>query len=583
MNENIYRYKGPPLKKPLDKYECQTALCHKALWIKRIDINDKNPDLSIEKMSHEGHKNNHANNSPHEVWNKQLAIMEICFLSDHMSPHQAYRKYLLRNPDQSSLFHDYYEIKSRLYRRHRKFDEKQPDTKQALSVLLATTNYGKSYWENIKGEKIDKSSENTIFIEEKCNDDNIIDKSNPSFILRTQKMKNELLINEIKQKNDAIDNKLKCYKSLSEYNYQFYQGNGGDDDFQVFFSPRLIHMLYHCYPALCDCTFAVTPKFGLKGEQKDKIFYKQLFSMCFIFEATDTEHVNEAMPALYILLANKSKALYKRAFEYTVNKLIEYGYNPKYKKDDKQRIVQFDYEKAERDTFTHSFHVDNAKGCFMHFSGNIRKNMIDKGLKNCIFDTQNKRLTEFGKIYRQIKCLSLLKVKDMRTGWKIIKRLLFEHLPTTGHTKGKRSDLQKFIEYFEKYYVGDNSVFRLEDWNFYNDKQRTQNLIERLHKTWLSMVEHHPWPLTFIRFLQEVDAWGLIRFKQLTKYRKTRWKHPQEREKEYQLDRLWKVYDEETIDIELFLEWSSMAIGKHWIALENQYNEYDVSYYMHGL
>lgn len=167
--------------------------------------------------------------------------------------------------------------------------------------------------------------------------------------------------------------------------------------------------------------------------------------------------------------------------------------------------------------------------------------------------------------------MALLPVDKIPKAWKYLKGEM-------RRTCTKEKELENFIDYNENTYINckDGKGLKLEDWNFYRDAQRTQNIIERRHKEWLRRIGHHPWILPFLRFLQKVDALTMIRTGQLMKHGKTRWKDRNEREKEYQLDNLWTLLENDTIDIACFLKWSALAIGKHWEHLDKYYEEYDL-------
>lgn len=109
-----------------------------------------------------------------------------------------------------------------------------------------------------------------------------------------------------------------------------------------------------------------------------------------MWSACDTEHASEPLPSIFILLSGKSKTSYRDAFQYMKNRFIELGCDPS-QKNVKERNAQFDHEKSERDEFAKAMSIDKIKGCFMQLSGNFRKNLITKGLKDCIYDEEKKR------------------------------------------------------------------------------------------------------------------------------------------------------------------------------------------------
>ena len=320
---------------------------------------------------------NHSNTLDDHQWNKLWAINEMCIMSETVDKHIAYDNWLLANPQYSILFHDYYEVKNKLYRYSKSNQYSMPTNKEQFTNLLTNTEYKYNYWgfnkrKQMLNENRNNSNHAFIFQANIFNEVNVQSMINNTettikndgtisndaetlsiqqiIQLRLDKINNQREINKLNETNHKIDSKLMLYTIPSEYDMLFYQGNGGNNDFQSFFTKRLIIHLNNCHESICDFTFAVTPTFGVAAN-KDLVKYVQIFSCHFKLPNIDKYNVNEAVPTLFILMSNKSRKLYRNAFKYVVKRLRELGCNVNHKPDDMKRVSAFDYEVHEREEF----------------------------------------------------------------------------------------------------------------------------------------------------------------------------------------------------------------------------------------
>ena len=595
-NKYILKNKG----KDYIQFICtKKGICKTKIWTNLVNIHST--EFHILKIDNECQ---HPKTLNEEQWNKLWAINEMCIMSQNVDKHVAYDDWLLSNPQHCTLFHDYYEVKNKLYRFTKSNPESMPTNEDQFTKLLTNTIYKYNYWgfnkrkqlldknyndfnhtfifqanicsvSNLKIEKNDNNNQMNVDNDEnnKNNDASSALPLQQIIQLRLDKVNNQREINKLNVINSKINSKLMLNTIPSEYDMIFYQGNGGNNDFQCFFTKRLIKHLDDCDESICDFTFAVTPTFGIAAN-KDLVKYVQLFCCHFKTSNIDMFHVHEAIPTLFILMANKSKKLYRSAFKYVVNRLRQLGCNVHNKPNDKKRICAFDYEIHERDEFAEAFAIDIVKGCLMHFSGNVRKNFQVKGFQ-ALFKSKDKKHKRFIFTYTMIRCVSLLPEKSVYDGWEIVKAELMKLCP-----RGYKQKLNNFILYFENTYM--DGLFKLSDWNFYRSDDRTQNVIERTHKTWLKKAGHHPLPIPFLNLLREIEALAHIRYLQIQQYGKTRLKSSDEREKEDHLSRLWDLYDSELISIKEFLTCSSFTLRTNFKALDTLYDKYDITYYIHS-
>eukprot|EP01083_Nonionella_stella_P279545 950905_1 len=187
----------------------------------------------------------------------------------------------------------------------------------------------------------------------------------------------------------------------------------------------------------------------------------------------------------------------------------------------------------------------------------------------------NDRTKQFYYAYSKIKCLSLLPLHLVQEGWQIVQDELLELCPY-----GFKTKLRSFISYFNETWM--DGLYSQKDWNFHDDHERTQNQIERSHRSWLDKMGKHPWIWPFMEKLQEIEALTQLRLEQIMKHKKTRLKSPDEREKEDQLNRLWRGLDAGVLTIPQFLTCASVAVKTHFVTLEKLYLKYDIWYNMNS-
>ena len=600
-----YRPRNKSTTKPTVQFICSKTSCKKSVWINFYKSDHQDCWMIVREQGEHyitkyGKQMIHKPNYTKEHWERRLATVEIILkIQKEGSHHETYNKFLRENPSQALLFHSYRDIKSKLYRSVTSNSNRTRITsKQQFSMYI--DKYYK--WNHFKHQNIN-SCDDTIFkingeypktlMESGLNTTNDLG-NNRLRMLTNYKLENLKSINNLYKQNKQLTKQINMSRPISfthapsEIELLFYQGNGGNHDFQVWFTKRFVIQLINVFDLLCDCTFAITPRFTL-STNKTTIAYSQLFSAQTLYCATDpTQNVNEALPGLFILLDNKHSLTYRKAFKYTVNRIKEaYGYDVTQKRNLKRK-ASFDYEIAERQEFCNAFSVDICGGCLFHLSSNFRKQIKKKKLSDAIqykIEDENKnkitKFTKLGHIYKQIKCIGLLPIDKMVQGWVYVREQLKINCPDVYN-----SQLIQYIEYIESNYINaDNkkTTFSKQDWNFFRSQQRTQSQIERSHQNWVKKLGHHPPPDKFLRGLQEIDADTHVRCIQIYNDKITNKKKPQERLKEKHLNKLWNLIELNEIEIKDFLYCTSILMNFHWNKLKHVYDDiriqYDDSYF----
>ncbi len=289
-----------------------------------------------------------------------------------------------------------------------------------------------------------------------------------------------------------------------------------------------------------------------------------------------TEYVAETIPTLYILMKNRNRSTFKKAFKYVRERLAseDFNYNMEKKSETDKRIASFDYEIAERDEYSTAFCIDEKKGCLTHFSSNIYLNFVSYHLKPAL-DYSIPENRPFFHTYTKIKCISLLPPDLQLKGWhKFVKpELKRKCLPDF------KPLLNEWIkQYFEPWYIN-GEHYQLSDWNFYLSHSRSQACIENQHKNWHQKIKSHPliWP--FVEFLQKEDALAGLRYEQIQQHGgKTRSKRVDEREKEHHLKRLWHLLNIKYVTISQFLSCAAPIIKMNWAVRDKLYKKYKITY-----
>ncbi len=334
--------------------------------------------------------------------------------------------------------------------------------------------------------------------------------------------------------------------------------------------------MYNCAEVLCDLTFAIVPGFSVAANKKSRP-WAALFTAQFRSGRNTVDNVSETIPTLFILMNDRHRSTFKAAFEHVVARLaLLFNYRLQKKNAYVKRIAAFDYEIAERDEYCKAFQIDVKKGCWMHLSGNIWQNFVKYGMKDALdYDKPGNR--PFFHAYRKVKCLALLPLCEMENGWQLVRQELLDTVP-----HGFKGKLRSWIQdYFETYYI--DGVYKLSDWNFYRDHDRTQGCIEVQHMIWHQSIGAHPLIWQFIEFLLREDALAQLRYEQIiANDGQTRWKRSSERTKEFHLTQLWDCLDHGRVSILQFLACASVAVSMKWKALDKLYETYGITYYIHS-
>ena len=81
-----------------------------------------------------------------EKWRKFQAIKQISFYAQTLKARNSYNKYILLNPQNATMFHSFYEVKSRLYREGSTIHPSLPKSRKEITAILSTSMYSKNYW-----------------------------------------------------------------------------------------------------------------------------------------------------------------------------------------------------------------------------------------------------------------------------------------------------------------------------------------------------------------------------------------------------------------------------------------------------
>lgn len=115
--------------------------------------------------------------------------------------------------------------------------------------------------------------------------------------------------------------------------------------------------------------------------------------------------------------------------------------------------------------------------------------------------------------------------------------------------------------FFDDYFIITYTKrYSLPEWNFHNDFDRTQNLIEVFHKNWKSKLGTHPSIYKWINNIQKLDALSFIKIIQLSINKKFKKKKPEQRECEKLINKLNIYLNNDLIDIAIYLKCCSLAI-----------------------
>lgn len=184
---------------------------------------------------------------------------------------------------------------------------------------------------------------------------------------------------------------------------------------------------------------------------------------------------NNIIPAVYALLPNKTKNIYKTLF-----KLI------------KSQIPQFypktfilDFEQAAMSAIKNMFPESQISGCHFHFSKSLWQKAEELGL------TKSKLAR---KHIKRCSVLAHLPKQNIESGWLSI----MSQCP-------KNPNIVTFNDYFVETWLNENSFF-FDKWSCYNVQHRTTNMIESWHSTINKKIPSNPRNIAqFLSILQKED------------------------------------------------------------------------------
>ncbi len=146
--------------------------------------------------------------------------------------------------------------------------------------------------------------------------------------------------------------------------FLLYDGASDANEIIIFASKTMLDQLATAKHWMCDGTFKMAPK----------LFY-QLYTIHALKD-------NYLFPCVYILLTNKSKETYKKAF--TILKQERPDLNP--------NTITTDFEKSAMGAFKCVFANIKTRGCFFHLSQAIWRKIQNLGLTNRYVNDNNCRL-----------------------------------------------------------------------------------------------------------------------------------------------------------------------------------------------
>lgn len=242
-------------------------------------------------------------------------------------------------------------------------------------------------------------------------------------------------------------------KSFDEINLTEFKTQDGNDFYQhklktnntaalIFYDLEAFKRLCESNEIVVDGTFSSVPE----------LFY-QLFTIH--YELGGFFH-----SSVYILMNNKTQASYDIVLEQLVQdaKKLDLNFRPQF--------AHTDFEKAIINSIKNKIQPERVIGCYFHYSQAIMKKINDVGLKSKY--STNPKFKIYVKMWMALAFLPQDQIKP--TAKELIQL-------------GKNSDLiddnfQKFIDYHQRTWSGESSLFKTEDWSVYKLENRTSNPIE---------------------------------------------------------------------------------------------------------
>ena len=245
----------------------------------------------------------------------------------------------------------------------------------------------------------------------------------------------------------------------------------------IFASKTMLDQLAKSKHWMCDGTFKFVPK---------------LFYQLYTIHAIKDDYL---FACVYILLANKTKETYIKAFRILKDK----------RPDLEPETVTTDFEKAAIDALKIVFDKVQPQGCFFHLSQAIWRKIQSLGLTNSYVTDDNSRL-----YCKLLAALAFLPSNQITQAFEEVSEKL-EDLQL-GHA------MQELYEYFEDTYIGRPHrrgrkvpLFSSEIWNCKQrtdrNLPRTTNKIEGWHRAIQTLYDSpHPSLWRFLTGIQQEEA-----------------------------------------------------------------------------
>ncbi|XP_066598840.1 uncharacterized protein [Prorops nasuta] len=261
-----------------------------------------------------------------------------------------------------------------------------------------------------------------------------------------------------------LKNFLRFYVKKNKHRLRVFEYIENEIIAIFFYDKKLCQSLKTFEEIYVDGTFESTP-------QLNNIKIYQLLTFM-------TEHKTKAVPFLWVLATSKSQQLYSAILNFMKLKII-----PNLEPD----IIHVDYETALQNALFFHFPRSKIRGCYFHFVQSIRKNAkklkIFKGFKNLLPETQMEILFYLRLLYN----IPLLPNFLLQTGFHLIKRKIEQ--------SNVRNKFDKLLLYIERYWI---NIVDPRTVSVFNEKTRTNNVIERYHRILKEKFGSHPNLFNFI-------------------------------------------------------------------------------------
>lgn len=301
-----------------------------------------------------------------------------------------------------------------------------------------------------------------------------IEESDIKFLPRYKSMRNKIL-NERKkfggEKNILDDDiPLPLQKDLQgEMFLRIDSGINDVDRFLIFQTEKQNWALSQSLTWIVDCTFKFVPN----------NFYQLLTIHAKIFGKT--------IPAVFVLLKNKTQKIYEKAFLEIKKKL-----------HNKKRFIIVDFERALKNSLERIFPESAVNGCLYHFSQSIWRSIQNLKISSLYYHDDS-----FRSKIRKILNLAFFPSDTIKN--------TYDHLKEIIILEGNYDLYHNFLNYFRKTYVGTDEtepIYPPKFWSCFEriqeNQPRTINNVEAWHRSLDEKVRTpHPNMAKFIVFLQE--------------------------------------------------------------------------------